>query len=130
VENVPALPLFLFLSVGAISVFSFVAVAVWADNRRREREAFYKSESLKKLYETQGSGATIIEFIREDEKISTRRRREAIKLGGLITTAVGIGLMCFLRVIERHEPAFTVGLIPLLVGVALLIHAYVLGPKE
>jgi hypothetical protein len=27
----------LFLSVGAIALFSFVAVATWSDNRRRER---------------------------------------------------------------------------------------------
>ena len=51
-----SLPLFLFLSVGSIALFSFVAVAAWSDARRREREAYYKSETLKKIAEAQGLG--------------------------------------------------------------------------
>ena len=39
---------YLFLSVGAVGMFSFIAVASWADARRKEREAYYKSETLKK----------------------------------------------------------------------------------
>jgi peptidoglycan/LPS O-acetylase OafA/YrhL len=124
-------PLFLFLSVGAIALFSFVAVAAWADARRKEREAYYRSETLKKLAETQASGASsALEFLYEQNRIASRRQREGQKLGGLITTAVGFGLMIFLRAIEPEKPAYLVGLIPLLVGVALLTYAYVLAPKE
>jgi uncharacterized membrane protein len=132
------LPLFLFLSVGSIALFSFIAVASWADARRREREAYYKSETLKKIAEAQGAGASsAIEFLREEalrraeeKKNAARHRREGIKLGGLVTTAVGIGLMIFLRAIERDEPVYLVGLIPLLIGVALLAYSYLLAPKE
>src|SRR5712691_6945303 len=61
-----ALPLFLFLSVASIALFSFVAVAVWSQERRREREAYYRSETLRKIAETQGSGgSSAIEFLRE-----------------------------------------------------------------
>jgi hypothetical protein len=125
------LPVFLFLSVGAISLFSFVAVASWSDARRREREAYYKSETLKKIAETQGTGGSAaLEFLREDERNAMRRRREGIKLGGLITAAVGIGLMVFLRAEERSEPAYLLGLIPLLVGTVLLAYAYLLAPRD
>lgn len=124
-------PLFMFLSVGSIALFSFVAVASWSDARRREREAYYRSETLKKIAETQGSGAgSALELLREEEKNAVRRRREGQKLGGLITSGVGIGLMVFLRAIEPHEPIYLVALIPLLVGVALLFYSYFLAPKE
>ena len=53
-----------------------------------------------------------------------------IKLGGLITSAVGAGLMIFLRAIDTREPAYLVGLIPLLVGLALLTYSYVLATKD
>jgi hypothetical protein len=122
---------YIFMSVGAISLFSFVAVASWADARRREREAFYKSEITRKIIETQGTGASsALELIREKEKIAARRRSEGIKLGGLVTTAVGIGLLIFLRVLIKDEPVYLSGTIPLLIGVAFLVYAYILGPKE
>jgi hypothetical protein len=123
--------IFLFLSVGAISLFSFIAVASWADARRREREAYYKSETTRKIIEAQGTGASsALELIREEEKNEARRRSEGIKLGGLVTSAVGIALLIFLRVLIKDEPVYLSGLIPLLIGVALLSYAYILGPKE
>jgi lipopolysaccharide export LptBFGC system permease protein LptF len=127
------LPLFLFLSVASIALFSFVSVAVWSQERRREREAYYKNETLKKIAESQGSGSTTaIEFLREQEKIASRRQREGLKLGGLVTIAVGVAMMIFLKAINRNnpEPAYLVGLIPALIGIALLAYAYLLAPKE
>jgi nucleoside recognition membrane protein YjiH len=136
--NDGSFPLFMFLSVGSIALFSFIAVAAWADARRREREAYYKSETLKKIAEAQGAGTgSAIEFLREEalrraeeKKSAERHRREGIKLGGLVTAAVGIGLMIFLRAIEGDKPVYLVGLIPVLIGVALLAYSYLLAPKE
>jgi hypothetical protein len=125
------LPVFLFLSVGAVSVFSFVAVAVWSDARLRERKAYYKNEMLKKIAEMQGAGAaSVLEILRDQERSAERRRREGIKLGGLVTVAVGIGLLVFLRQFVLDRPVYLCGLIPLLVGVALLAYSYVLAPKQ
>ncbi len=126
------LPVYLFLSVGSVALFSFVAVAVWSGERRREREAYYRSETLRKIAESQGAGSvSVVEFLREEERNAVHRRREGQKLGGLVTIGVGIGMMIFLRAMERNEePAYLVGLIPLFVGVALLGYAYFLAPKE
>ncbi len=52
------------------------------------------------------------------------------KLGGLITAAVGIGVMVMIRGLEHDEPAYLAGLVPLLIGVAMLTYGYVLAPKE
>jgi len=121
-------PEFVLIGFGAVALFSFLAVATWADNRRREREAYYRSELLKKLSEMQGDAA--LPLLREQERNATRRHREGIRLGGLVTAAVGIGLMIFLRAIPTDGPVYLVGLIPLLIGVALLVHSYILAPKD
>jgi Flp pilus assembly protein TadB len=124
-------PKLLFLSIVIIATFSFIAVAVWSRERRREREAYYRGETLRKIAETQGTGGnSAIEFLREDEKYAARRRGEGQKLGGLITVAVGIGMMVFIKAVDRGDPAYLVGLIPLLIGVALLAYSYLLAPKQ
>ena len=124
------LSLALFLSVTMVSVFTFIAVAAWSDNRRKEREAYYKSEMVKKMTESQGpGGGSALELLREEEKIAVRRRLEGQKLGGLITSAVGIGLMIFLKAIDPGDQTFLVGAIPLLVGVVLLLYAYLVAPR-
>lgn len=124
------MPIFLFLSVASIALFSFVAVAVWSDARRQEREAYYKSETIKKILEKEGPAATAaLELFREEERIAIRRRVEGIKLGGLVTAVVGISLFPLLRGIEPKEPVYLAGLIPLAIGVALLVYGYILAPK-
>jgi hypothetical protein len=132
----PSLPLFLFLSVASVALFSFVAVAAWSGERRKEREAYYKSETLKKIAESGGGGGAALEFLREQEKIADRRRRGGLRLGGLISGAVGIAMMVQLRAMA-HDPitrvpgaVYLAGLIPLLVGMALLLYSYLLAPKE
>jgi hypothetical protein len=122
------LPMALFLSVGAIALFSFVAVATWSDSRRREREAYYRSETLKKIAEMGTDNAVAV--LREEERNALRRRLEGIKLGGLVTAAVGIGLMVFLRALVADEPVYLVGLIPLLVAASLLAYSYIVARKD
>lgn len=86
---------------------------------------------MKKIAETQGAGATsALELLREQEKIAGRRTGEGMKVGGLVTTAVGVGIMVMLRGLERTEPAYLVGAIPFLIGVALLVYGYFLAPRD
>lgn len=117
--------------VGSIALFSFLAVASWSDARRKEREAYYMTDALKKISESSGEAAkSALEYLREQNRYAIRRRIEGMKLGGLITTAVGIGMMLFLRGMEHEEPAYLVGLIPTFVGVALLVYVFAMPPKE
>ena len=126
--NVFTLPMALFLAVAASGMWAFVGVVSWAEIRRKEREAYYRHETMKKISEMPGESG--LALLREDERSIARRRRENIKLGGVITFALGVGLMIFVWAVHMHEPAPLVGLLPLLVGLALLTYSYVLAPKD
>ncbi|HUC43073.1 MAG TPA: hypothetical protein VMR65_03465 [Candidatus Sulfotelmatobacter sp.] len=121
--------LFGFLSISAVSVFTFVSIAAWSDARRREREAFYKNETMRKLAESPSGGTAALELLREEARLQARRRQEGQRLGGLITLAVGIGTWAFLRSIEPGKPLYILGLIPILVGLVLVGYSYLLAPK-
>jgi hypothetical protein len=116
--------------VGSIALFSFLAVASWSDARRREREAYYKSETMKKIAESSGEGAKgALELIREQQKNLEKNRLEGLKIGGLVTAAIGIGTIMLLRGLVQDEPVYLAGVVPLLIGVALLIYPFFLAPK-
>ena len=130
-NNINHIAPFLVPTVGSIALFSFLAVREWSDARRKEREAYYTSETLKKIAESSGEGAkAAIELMREQEKNAVKRRLEGMKLGGLITAVVGIGIMVLMHGLEHEEPVYLAGLIPLLIGVALLLYTFFLAPKE
>ena len=50
--------LWMFLSIGAVALFVvFIPVTTWIDSQRKEREAFYKAETVRRLTESSGEGA-------------------------------------------------------------------------
>jgi Flp pilus assembly protein TadB len=123
--------LWMFLSIGAVALFVvFIPLTSWIDSQRKEREAFYKAETVRRLTESSGDGAkAAIELLREQDRMQRRMKSEGMKIGGLINIAVGVGLMIFLRALVGNEPVYLCGLIPGLVGVALLTYALLLAPK-
>ena len=124
-------PLFLFLAVASLALFTFLAVAVFAENRSKERVSYYKSETLKKLAESPPESAQkVVELLREDERIKRLRMLEGLKLGGLITFGVGLGLSIFLYFLDADQPdgVFMVGFIPAFIGLAMLLYATLLAP--
>jgi|HubBroStandDraft_1064217.scaffolds.fasta_scaffold45775_2 hypothetical protein len=124
-------PMFFFLSFGAISFFSFLAVATWVGTRQKEREAFYESETLKKIADIQRGGTNpAVEYLLEKEKIDRAKRTEGIKLGGLINIGVGVALMIFLAELAHRNPVYLVGLIPFFIGLALLAYSFFFAPKN
>jgi hypothetical protein len=111
----------IFLVAAVISVFTFVSINSFVDQRRRERDSFYRNELLKKLAESPADQAQrVLDLMREKDLAAERRQREGMKLGGLVVTAVGVGLMSMLKLMVPNEQAWAVGLIPLLIGLVLL----------
>jgi len=115
-----------------VVVFTFVLVIHWLDSQRKEREAYYKSETLRRITEAPGEGAkAAVELIREDERVKEMKAREGLKIGGVITFAVGVALAIFLHSLMSHgnsDVPYLVGLIPAFVGVAMLGYVYFMAP--
>ena len=127
----PETAIFVFLSVGALALFGFLAVASWAGARSGERIAYYKNEMLKKLADSPTESAnSALAYLTEEKRLAARKQREGQKLGALTTAAVGAALMVFLKGIIPGEPVYLVGLIPLLIGAAMLLYVYAMAPKE
>lgn len=116
------------LVVGVVAIFSCITVMSWLEKRKREREAYYRSETLRKVAEMPGgSPAAVMDCMREQERETASRRREGLRLGGITLVAAGIGLMILLKSLDGAP--FLTGTIPLLIGAAILLYAYVLEPR-
>lgn len=120
------------VTVVAAAAMSLVAVLGWLTLRKREREAHYRSEAVRRISES-GDSAAALEIIRELQKAEVSRMRNGARIAGLVTIAAGLGLMVFLAaaVVGAQGPIYLVGLIPILVGVALLIFTELIAkPKS
>jgi hypothetical protein len=60
----------------------------------------------------------------------SRRRSQGLLIGGLITLAAGLGICFFFRLMVDGEKVWAVGIIPVAVGIALLLSAWIVHPKE
>jgi hypothetical protein len=118
--------------VAIVSTFTFVIVVHWVDSQRKEREAYYKAETLRRVTEASGEGAkSALELMREDERLKRIHAREGMKIGGLVNLGVGVALMIFLHALLGGTAIYLCGLIPGLIGVGFLVYVYVLaGPVE
>jgi hypothetical protein len=121
--------LWMFLSIGAVAMFVvFIPLVSWIDSRRKEREAFYKADMMRRLAEASGEGAkSALELLREEERLKAIKQREGLKIGGVINVGVGVGLMFMLRSLLGVGGPYMVGLIPGLIGVAMLVYVYVMA---
>ena len=129
-EAFESLGLFAFLSIGAIVLFGiFIPTVHWIDSRRKEREAFYKADTIRRLAESSGDGAkAVVEILREEERVKQVKTREGLKIGGLINVATGLGLLIFLRaLLQGSGPVYLCGLIPGFIGLAMLVYVYFLA---
>jgi hypothetical protein len=127
--NMSGFGLWMFLSISAVAMFVvFIPLTSWIDSQRREREAFYKAETIRRLAEASSDGAkAAVELLREQNRLEQIRKREGMKIGGLINICVGVALMIFLRALIHDEAVYLCGLIPGLIGVALLVYALFLA---
>ncbi|NYF79682.1 hypothetical protein [Granulicella arctica] len=125
----PEVAVFVFLAIGAVALFGFLSVATWTGTRQQERESYYKAEMLKKIAEMGGERNPALEYLREQERIAAAKRIGGFRLGGLINIAVGLGVMILLHGLVDSNKVYLVGVIPLLVGAALTVYGFWMGPK-
>jgi hypothetical protein len=123
--------LWVFLSVGAVAMFAvFIPLVTFIESRRKEREAFYRAETFRRIAEASSEGSkAAMELMREEGRQKQIKIIEAFKIAGLINVGVGIALVVFLRVLTGTGSGspYLCGLIPGLIGVAMLVYAFALA---
>lgn len=113
-----------------IAGIAMIVLIVYFEEKRKAKQALYRSELLKKVADCEGDAVDkIMEIIRQEEVDSKIRRREGLKLGGMITAAAGIGAMAVLAVLIPSHPVWISGVVPLLIGAALVVYVLKLAPK-
>ncbi len=103
------------------SMFTFLSVFWWALQRRREREAYYRYELARQLA-SRSEGAdqhVFLEWLREQDAIEERKRREGLKIGGLVLIATGLG---FLAAVDLRKDESIMGWVPLFIGIAMFLY--------
>lgn len=129
-EQFEALSVFGFLSIGAICIFGiFLPLASWFAHKRKEREAFYKAETMRRITESSSDGAqTAIEYLREEDLRRAWHEREGIKMTGLILICVGAGICLFMwRLMGNGHGPWLAGAVPGMIGVAQIVYVYLLA---
>ncbi len=61
---------------------------------------------------------------------SPLRRYHSLLIGGIVCTVMGIAIGAFLHLMEAEKNAWSIGLIPSGVGVALLLSARLVKPRD
>jgi hypothetical protein len=117
--------LFLFLAAAIVAVFAFASIVVWVTTPARERQTRDRLALLKTLAENPGEQARqVLDLLREeDSKRAERREREERHgwiVGGLIVISVGLGLGIMLAILDNRGGAWSVALIPFLIGCVIL----------
>jgi Domain of unknown function (DUF6249) len=111
-----------------IVVFAFVIVIHWVDVQRKERDAFYKAETIRRVTEASGEGAkAALELMKADERLKRLKAHEGLKITGLINLGVGIGVMVFLHELLKGTAIYLCGIIPALIGAGFIAYVYVLA---
>lgn len=124
--------LWAFLAIGAVALFGiFLPFTTYLESRRKEREAFYKSETIRRIAEAPGDGGkATIELLHAQNRIAMAKTREALKIAGIINVGVGVGLIPFLGALVNWNVAMC-GLVPACIGMAMLVYVFVLAaPAE
>jgi hypothetical protein len=60
---------------------------------------------------------------------SPARRAVGLLIGGIVTLAVGIGIMLMVYILEPDDRSWASGLVPAFIGIALLISAWIVWPR-
>ena len=80
----PQMFAFLIPIVAIVGGLTFAAVVHWLDTQRKEREAYYKAETLRRVTEASGEGAkAAVELMQRDDRVKRLRVREGMKISTL-----------------------------------------------
>ena len=116
----------LFLAAAVVASLTFVTIVVWAENRRKEREAFYRFEFRKRLVEAGKMDAeSVAALARYEHELGLREGRQKLLVAGFVIVGLGVGACIGLQFIGGSF--WMLGFIPVGLGVSMLVGGLLLG---
>lgn len=58
-----------------------------------------------------------------------QQQSQGLMVGGIITTAIGLGLTILFTITEEHGNSWAIGILPMAIGLALLLSAWLVRPR-
>lgn len=58
-----------------------------------------------------------------------RRLHQGLLIGGIVTLAIGLGIMILFLISEEHGNSWAIGILPEMIGIALLLSAWLVRPR-
>jgi hypothetical protein len=121
-----SIPIVAMVGAFAVAITRIIAAQRQAELAQRERiAAIERGIDPSKLPSLAGNGGSDA----WSRYSSPHRRAQGLLIGGLVTFAVGVGTSVFLYGVDSNHKAWSMGLIPLLVGLALILGAAIIWPR-
>jgi hypothetical protein len=115
--------------VAIAGTFAFISVIVYAESKRKEREALYRSEVHRALLEREGGSAEkLLAVIAAEEAGRAAQDRVRMRVRGLVTAVTGAAMLV-LSTGGGDWEMWRIGLIPLCAGIGFLLFGLLPGRR-
>ncbi len=119
----------LFLAAVTVASLTFVTIVVWAENRRKERQEFYRFEFRKRLVEAgKIDAASLASLMRYEHELRQQQGRQKLLVAAFVIVGVGVGICAGLQFIG--DSVWRLGLIPLSIGLSMLVYGLLFAAKS
>lgn len=124
----PNTGLWLFLAAAVVASLTFITIVVWAENRRKERQEYYRFEFRKRLVEAgKMDAASFASLMRYEHELGLQQGRQKLLVAAFVIAGVGVGTCLGLQFIG--DSFWMLGLIPLSIGLCMLAYGLLFAAK-
>ncbi len=118
----------LFLAATVVASLTFVSIIVWAENRRKERQEFYRFEFRKRLVDAGKMDAgSLASLMRYEHELRLQQGRQKLLVAAFVILGVGVGICVGLQFIGGSF--WRLGLIPASIGLSMLAYGVLFAAK-
>lgn len=118
----------LFLAATVVASLAFVSIVVWSENRRKEREVYYRFEFRKRLVEAgKMDAASVASMARYEHEFGLQQSRQKLVVAASVFVGVGVGSCIGLMFLGNS--VWMLGFIPVSIGLSMLTFGFLFAAK-
>ncbi len=118
----------IFLAAVTVASLTFVTIIVWVENRRKERQEYYRFEFRKRLVEAEKmDAASFASLMQYEHELKLQQGRQKLLVAAFVIFGSGVGLCVGLQFIAGS--VWMVGLIPVSIGLSMLAYGLLFAAK-